>query len=339
MAVPRLFQVPPDDGWAFATYRNYLAAYTHFLRTFGTGAKRFQEVRTAVRASAGTRIAPFDSVKPVDEIRRALRNAWATEVGMALPGEFGDERFIAASLHWLGPQAYYAVYQAGLAAVVAKDQPLPDSHQKFLKTIHSQYTERGMLPAPWDAACSKGTVGKGGHIFAGCLAGSKPAASTLYPGDEDDAKRVLCMALKTTRDRRFDDLKETMLRRKDIKTKAGRTAKRMTLARQNSEYEGLAATTTFDFLYRLRIRSNYRDADTFLSQNVGDVRAFYDELVGLTRCTLHALESLVVLAIGEKRFGAEVTAFGRRRLPSFAEQQSVLARWPEFATVAVAAPR
>lgn len=142
---------------------------------------------------------------------------------------------------------------------------------------------------------------------------------------------MLCLALKTTRDRRFDDLKDSILRGKQVKTKAGRAAKRLTLARQNSAYEGMATTTTFDFLYRLRIRSNYRDADTFLSQNVGDVRAFYTELVGLARCTLHALESLVAVGIGEKSFGAEITAFGRRRLPSFAAQQSVLARWPAFA--------
>ena len=319
-----------DAGWAFATYRNYVAAYTLFLEAFGAGASRYEAIRVSVQTCARNRIAALDPSKPRGEIGRALRNAWATEVAIALPRTIGldDDRFIAASLHWLGPQAYYAVYQAGLAAILAKNLPLPDRHQQFMKVFHSQFVEKGLLPPPWDAACSGGSVQTGGHTFSGCLIGDEIPVNTLYPADLDDARRVLRLALKTTRDRRFDEVRKALLRSKQVKTKAGKPARNLSTVRQNAEYEGMSPTTTFDFLYRLRIRSNYRDSDTFLAQNVGDITAFYEELVGLATSTLHAVECLVVMALGEKWFEAQLAAFGQRRLPSFASEHSVLARWP-----------
>jgi hypothetical protein len=278
-------------------------------------------------------MASLDPSIPRGGIARALRNAWATEVAMALPRAIntGDDRFIAASLHWLGPQAYYAVYQAGLATILAKGAPLPASHQAFLKSTHSQFTEKGMLPSPWDAACEHGTVDKGSHSYTGCIQGGKPAPNTLFPGDLDDATRVMCLALKTTRDRRFEEVKEALLKRKEVKTKAGKPAKQLTMTRQNTMYDAMSPTTTFDFLYRLRIRSNYRDADTFLSQNVGDVQPFYEELTDLARCTLHAIESLALLALGSTWFGKQVSDFKTHRVPDFLVQHSVTARWPQFA--------
>jgi hypothetical protein len=278
-------------------------------------------------------MASLDPSIPRGDIARAFRNAWATEVAMALPRAIntGDDRFIAASLHWLGPQAYYAVYQAGLAAILAKGAPLPGSHQAFLKGMHSQFTQKAMMPTPWNAACEHGTVEKGNHDYGGCIAGNTPASNTLFPGDLDDAKRVLCLALKTTRDRRFDEVKDALLKRKEIKTKAGKAAKQLTMTRQNAEYDTMSPTTTFDFLYRLRIRSNYRDADTFLTQNVGDVEPFYEELTDLARCTLHAIESLALLALGPAWFGKQVSDFKSHRVPDFLVQHSVMARWPRFA--------
>jgi hypothetical protein len=318
------------SGWAFVTYRNYLAAYTELLTDFGDSPTRFAAIEKGVVRAATGRMAPLDPKKPRDEIGRALRNAWATEVAMALPRaiDTGDERFTAASLHWLGPQAYYAVYQAGLATFLAKAAPLPQSHQQFLKGMHSQFIEKALLPAPWDAACGAGTVEAGGHTFAGCVANSTPASTSTYPTDRSDAENVVSLALKTTRDRRFREVRQTLIKSKSVKTKAGKPAKNLTRARQDQEYRDMSPTTTFDFLYRLRIRSNYRDADTFLSPYLSGVTAFYEELTELTRATLHALESLVVLAVGEPWFRARLSEFGQRRLPTFAANYSVLARWP-----------
>ena len=100
----------------------------------------------------------------------------------------------------------------------------------------------------------------GGHTFSGCLIGDEIPVNTLYPADLDDARRVLRLALKTTRDRRFDEVRKALLRSKQVKTKAGKPARNLSTVRQNAEYEGMSPTTTFDFLYRLRIRSNYRDS-------------------------------------------------------------------------------
>ena len=321
----------PDNGWAFATYRNYVAGYTRFLEQFDQDAARFPAIRSAVTGSARNRMAPLDKIKPRVEIVRAFRNAWATEITMALPrvSDMGDDRFVAAALHWLGPQAYYAVFQGGLGTIAAKGAPLPETHHTFLSSIHSQFTEQNMLPAPWNGTCDKGWT-TGGHVYGGCLAQSKPAPNSSYPGTLDDAAGAICTALKTTRDRRFDDVKEELIEKKRIKTKAGKPAKRMPMDRQRVEYQEMTCTTMFDFLYRLRIRSHYRDADTFLSPNIGDVTTYYDDLLALTRSTLHALESLAVLAVGEAWFRDQLVTFSNRRLPAFAKQHSVLGRWQEL---------
>ena len=59
-------------------------------------------------------------------------------------------------------------------------------------------------------------------------------------------------------------------------------------------------TTVFDFFWRLRVRSNYRDVRTFLMAGVTDdwQEEFYNALLCVTESSLALLENLVVAYSG-----------------------------------------
>ena len=64
----------------------------------------------------------------------------------------------------------------------------------------------------------------------------------------------------------------------------------------------LVATSLFDFFWRLRVRSQYKDISAFLTWNVSDIdhQEFRDAIITVTDATCLLLESLIT-AIGARR--------------------------------------
>lgn len=98
------------------------------------------------------------------------------------------------------------------------------------------------------------------------------------------------MLLRTTRNRQFE--KKLKGSGNQFKTKKGTPRKRFTITQKSQVLADLRPATVFDFFYRLRIRSNYEDADSFILGTMGetDAREFNEALRAVTSATLYLIE-------------------------------------------------
>ena len=76
------------------------------------------------------------------------------------------------------------------------------------------------------------------------------------PGTPEHAELLIAKALKTTR--------RAVLEERQQQTRRQKHRKRLSQAQKQTICNNTEHTTCFDFLYRMRICSNYEDADLFL---------------------------------------------------------------------------
>jgi hypothetical protein len=116
----------------------------------------------------------------------------------------------------------------------------------------------------------------------------------------------LQMFLGTTRDRQIDERKEVW--RKEVGRKRVPSAEAMRICRD------LPATTMFSILWRLRKRSDYIDADTFLEGVDSEIGAqlFNDSIARLVHATMAVFETIIVAYVGQQVYGEAADRFLRR---------------------------
>jgi hypothetical protein len=128
---------------------------------------------------------------------------------------------------------------------------------KVLHALADAAEQRLLFPPPWDLACIGYPTAREAQ-FRGL-----PEAIIVGPlhswqrADSDETLHTsLCMLLRTTRARTFEKRKADWRKRNK---KAG-----VPTAIAHDLAETLPPTTFFDFLWRLRVRSDYRDIDAFI---------------------------------------------------------------------------
>jgi len=241
-----------------------------------------------------------------ESLESALRKAWADL--RRLRREVDDiDSFDEDSNAWLPVQAYYAVYKAILAFAVASRQAAPRDHRKALSLV-SRAVERGLLPYPWALYCS-GCPQTGSHQFGGGLT-PQPLHPLANPDPASTSDRI-AMFLRTTRqkelDRRFADERRR-------RVAPGRSRRNISRTEKERMAGNLAPTTLFDLFWRLRMKANYEDADTFVlgAAGIPDARAFADSLAILADASVAALEALVIAYVGPDDYSRFVTSYRDR---------------------------
>jgi hypothetical protein len=251
-------------------------------------------------------------------LEKALRKSWGSL--RRAHRELDDpEQYDEEANAWLPVQSYYATYHAILALAIASGQPVPRDHASALKLIGKD-VKRGLLPYPWSVYC-EGCPQTGSHVFGG-VRPSGADVHVLSRPDLSTSEDRLAMFLRTTRakelDRRFDEVRR--------RAAPGRSRRNLSAAGKKSLAAGLAATTLFDILWRMRKKASYDDADAFVLGAAGelDARQFGEALVIVTDATVAMLEGIMGAYVGpplmselavryrEKTHSDQASAIGRR---------------------------
>ncbi len=289
----------------FTVHRNYLGSIELFLGAqYGHGDDQAQNLVAAQRGLPAFARIQRRPVTDVAELRRLLAISWASEMQLRL-ADVGGEAFLRYSNAWAPVQAYYAVYMSIHAWLVTAGMGgLIDDHTSSLRSAVSHVVERNLLPHPFEVTCS------------GCpdlhqrQINGAPAQANIDDHFENLAAPTLndfyprfAKMLETTRDLRLARLRKEWLRKNNRK-KMMATEKQAAAAR-------LHATSVFDYLWRLRIRSNYGDVSAFLLSGVGDANhgAFHSGLVSLASTICLLMQSLIVARIGPQPYADAVDEF------------------------------
>ena len=243
---------------AIRTYSNYNAAWC---------------LRTQQSCSLGgeqSRLDAFQKLKPSPHCDREVvkghfqRGHLTLRLMQQIPVDEIPE-FAMASALWLPVQAYYAVHGFGLAllATTINAASMPQTHGAFMKVAAERIVDR-LLPQPFSAVLRRG-YDRWKHL-PGDLTGVPDSRADIRSGlnlehpDEATREAHIAQCLDTTRRRLIEGKLE------GARTKARKSGKkgvRLSSQQQVRIADSVGPTTVFDYLYRVRIKSNYEDTTMY----------------------------------------------------------------------------
>lgn len=289
-----------DEVISSRVYNHYLTSYRHVMEElYGANGSLLGNVKDGVLSAPGYKNLN-GAPRPHHLYAKALSNAWSTEVALNLAGLLEDPELVATANHWATIQAYYAVSHLLRAFVATRDGRSPEPrHVWLLEQIGDTMASRHLLPAPWNVICSGPEAAYQYPNLPSHV--DLPAFSPMARPRPEHAWSSVCMALRTTRERRIRDRVGDW--------KKGQRKKRITAEERKRVGEKTKPTTLFDFLYRLRIRSNYSDADAFAAGILQPSEAVQlnESLRYIVSSTMFTLELLIdrQLPTGSVRLEAE----------------------------------
>ena len=219
-------------------------------------------------------------------LKRFLFIGWNTEYLLSYNDKGANTDILRINNQWKPIQAYYSVYSLAESAIYCLDSKT-ENHSICLKKISEYLVNKNGLKSlePWTFAFT------GYH-------GNKNVPRTINPINfpprltiPNALKRIkispiesIACCLQAEHCNKIDEWK---------KPKGG--------VYKYKYNPGL--TTIFHFLYRLRIKSNYKDAELFMVEAPDEkIKTFSNNLTFLVASTNALLEILIIRKLGKKKF-------------------------------------
>jgi hypothetical protein len=308
--IPKGWVEAEERARRFIVHKNYVSGLAQFAEHEYAAArqKRLEALLRTQEALDGFKRISRSSSSDIGSIRQFLTIGWASELQLALtylrespnfalpwyPSKSGRTLLRFANA-WTPVHMYYAIYMSGQAWLTSMGMKRStETHAGTLRTISQHITARSLLPFPWCVGCL-GCPHVGEATYMNLPSGinpavhvellSSPSLTTFWPR--------FCKMLETTRRRQLDG--------SFAGWKQKNKRKRMRAEEKRAVAERLSATTVFDYLWRLRVRCNYRDVESMLTVTTSDswhwdfFRSMF--IVMDSTCTL--LQSLVLRYVGD----------------------------------------
>lgn len=293
----------------FRTYVNYIRVLGSFLEK-----EALSKIESLIKSDEYNKI---QAKKNSKDISKLLRNVWFTEVKILLDSE--DEDFIAVSNHWMCVKVYYCLYLTMRVFFLAKNRDIKEAHSSILKEISLEMKQGKLFPEPWSILCKN--IERKNSDFDNLPADVEINHSESCLKKDQDFYNSFTRFLKTTRTRLIEK-----------KYKELGKGKKKAKKQINSE---LYPTSIFDCLYRLRIRSNYEDADLFLLSESSDedVFAFNKGMRNICYYTMFLLESLIAKHISRNEYAKIILEFEKMLSKKIVIQNNTilaLKRWEKI---------
>ncbi len=280
---------------------------------FGPGPSQLTTLASAIESRPAYQSIRRRAYAQPERLAGLLSIAWQTELALNVPSLIHEEDLASLSIHWGTIQLYYVVYCGACAWLEAmQGSSAPDSHRAALNSLSHHAVNQRVFPLPWGAACRSCTPA----AFCGEAASHQPApVNVLKSPPRSRALDYLCLALKKTREwqlgTRVDQWKKDHARRRISRA-------------EKCLQDGFPPTTVFDFLWKLRVRTNYQDAEFFAvaQQYTADAVRYHRALCQIAAASLLLFEKLLVAAHGK----ATVARLAQGLLDRSATSQSTLGR-------------
>ena len=227
------------------------------------------------------------------KVKSQLVNSWNTEKLLRLTAETFQNNSDSFILQWAFPQAYYAVFNSTLAFFEVAGHS-EDSHTKVRAKI-GELASSGKYPSK---LCLYADGAKKNLTVKGITCSKENFQAHKYnPNDINNLKCHIHTYFESTRGIYLKDRREVM--KKDFKTTAKKNKKQLSSAEWDKVSEQLKKTSWLCLLYRKRIKANYRDIDTFLSDEL-DLKNTLNALIKIVNVLNFTNEINIYKAIGKE---------------------------------------
>lgn len=311
----------------FKTHANYLRAFARLVpKDASTGSLAPLRERFKTLSPTG------GSCTSAEAAMHSLKMSWRTELILDFTSEaFEDDELVRVANNWAVVQVYYILYHSTQALAQAKGQPRTPNHQQTQKTFTAHWADRTIQLPPWSLSRAGEMVRNWPpqvplvevHPWAAC--------------DDAGSWQLAAKALRTTREmmvaeslrKRREELHRERRKLWELAEAARMTAGKkprkhplalpQLTAQQRAEVEArVRATTMMDYIYRLRIGTNYQDSAVFTD---GPEEAEHSTEVRKNLSTIAAATMLVhELAVADLVGPGEVVKQAQAFLASTAPQ-------------------
>jgi hypothetical protein len=275
-----LVDADSEEARTFTTYLGYWECLAeHVQERYGDDYA--PELLSELRRQRGFRkLAGQGKPAHPDAVRALLLNGWTSELRLNLI-ELADTKRLTLANHGAPIDAYYATSRHATAWLCVRDGSAPTNHRGLLNAISAQVTGSRLYPAPWRLHCSSLYPQPAYEGFPGV-----PRACSNLAVKANRYDRA-AMLLRTTRERG--------VKKKVEEEKQKRKLDRAPAGEKQRQDRQLAATTVFDFAWRMRARSNYGDPAMFYVGSLHHARArTYGAAVRTwTSATMFLFEALI----------------------------------------------
>lgn len=232
-----------------------------------------------------------------DNCYKMLFNAWSTEENLNKSGLMAENEYSGSILQWVFPMAYYSVFTTASLFYYLNNY-FPNrriSHKKIQKKF-SELVKNGKYPQSISYYADGGKY----NIFLENLEYHSSNDSIKYdPDNHEDVQRQIGQFLKSTREICLIEYREQ--NRKNFKIKTKQIKKRL----NKNDWEGISrkigATSLINLLYRKRIKGNYREIDTFLSESI-KTKEIIESLIKIVAHLNTIHEYHLLKLVGEDKF-------------------------------------
>lgn len=312
---------------SFRTHSNYIRAFATLI---GTDNK--QSAHKIERSGCLTKSGKTST--DYQQVLSSLKNAWGTELLINMGKHFVNEsELVKLSNNWSTVQAYYVLYHSTQAVAVAKGYSRPLNHPRTQSMFYNLWANRNLCLEPWTLAY-------------GCN-GARNIPSHVKVDDNihnwslcspSSAWSLVCKALKTTREDNLDKsfknarekkrsekrklLKQQQAKRLELgrkpKTIRSVSLPQLTLEEKRSLDQKEPPTTIIDYLYRLRIKTNYVDSGMFTDGPENDPVSFQvrDDLNTIAGGVLLLAELTVSNIVSHNVFFGWINDWVRTNVPN-----------------------
>ncbi len=253
------------------------------------------------------------------ELRRSLNNAWSSELVLGILGRFTNaDSVMRLANNWGAVQLYYVLYHATQALHIATGNTKPSGHPSTQKIFTSTWGSAGTL-SPWNLT----TDANGYHQFPAAwqvditvnpLAACTPAScwdlfamairttrrDTLIESYSNERKE------KTSQKRKAWNAEEEARLAKGKKARKKRvfTISNLTATERAAVNKRVRPHSLIDYAYRLRIKTNYVDAEMFTEgpHNTASSGQVNRDIVRLAAASLLIAELHIARLIGGPAF-------------------------------------
>lgn len=234
-------------------------------------------------------------------IKKLLWNSWSTEYAFLISSAIDTEDYYKFAMHWNFPQAYYSVYLA-MTAFQYTQETNSDQHEKSIKTFGNSVKDNHYPKCISFQA--KGLFKSFEYQNLDLFNGFPEDFNQLkYIRSVEEAQIQIASFLKSTRRKNAEHKKDKLKASNDDRfhTAKGKFTERMTEDHWNLIYKTLPQTTILHLLYRLRIKANYHDIESFIHADI-DFKKFHSHIGELVFYLNYIHESYIVKIIGESNY-------------------------------------
>lgn len=227
--------------------------------------------------------------------KNLLVNAWNTERLLHITKEQFSGNKDGSVVQWAFPQAYYAAFNSTLAFFEVAGHT-ETSHSGVRKKISSLASLSKLGPGFNVITDGGGTKVSVEGLESSC---TEFNSSSLDISDSENVSRHVISNFKNTREVFLKEYNQ----KNPIKNTKKEPKKRLTSGDWEKVSNSIGKTSWLCLLYRKRIKSNYRDIDTFLSEDM-DLSGILNGLCSFINayclmCELHIAKQLGVEVLSE----------------------------------------